>query len=341
VRSGDLIVALEGNEVTSYDTFGSFMEALDRPVRITFCRPNKLSSSSSSGDSSSRGDRSMGGMGGMDPMGLFRSAPPPKVLSEQEKTERRARMSAAAQTRTQAWDKKLSQKKRQNRDVDSGSGMPDPAPVPQAAASRETEAAIVRAKQLEVHTEAQLGYSPFRPHMSFSGNAAAGAPGNASGSGSSKDPSSAFASAATQDDEEVDVDEEAEAEVDDAFAMLLSLGEGDQQKGQVAAQTVLRMLGNLSASAADPRLRSIRVSNRAFQAKVAAVPGGAELLQAAGYAYQAAPDSLAGGDATAAVGEAGEEELFLVHPMDAHSRRRLLYTERRIHELLESARAVC
>lgn len=64
-------------------------------------------------------------------------------------------------------------------------------------------------------------------------------------------------------------------------------------------------------------IRSIRVSNKAFQSKVAGVPGGAELLVAAGYEYRAIPEQGQ---------EQEQEELYLVHSMDAEGRVRLRYT---------------
>lgn len=77
------------------------------------------------------------------------------------------------------------------------------------------------------------------------------------------------------------------------------------------------------------QIRSIRVSNKAFQSKVACVPGGAELLIAAGYEYQTCSAvnsaAAAGGDGAAVE----EEELFLVHSMLPPGRRKLRYTQSR------------
>lgn len=99
--------------------------------------------------------------------------------------------------------------------------------------------------------------------------------------------------------------------------------------------TVSRMIQNLATSPEDPKLRSIRVSNKAFQGKVAAVPGGAELLVAAGYVYRTCSTSAAGGSNSAGSGsgkgegeitEQEQGELFLVHDMDAGGRGKLHYT---------------
>jgi hypothetical protein len=160
-----------------------------------------------------------------------------------------------------------------------------------------------------------------------------------------------------------------EGEVDDALAMLLSLGErhsllclatlcfnayrqwsdlqtvlcaceipgeADQEVGRVAVSTVQKMLLNLHSNPGEQKLRSIRVSNKAFQSKVAAVPGGVELLLAAGYAYSggggdAATSTAAEGQTTApeagsGAAESSVQELFLVHCMDGPGARRLGYT---------------
>ena len=52
-----------------------------------------------------------------------------------------------------------------------------------------------------------------------------------------------------------EADPELEAAVDDAFAMLLSLGELEQELGRVAVATVHKMLLNLHSSPEDPKLR--------------------------------------------------------------------------------------
>jgi hypothetical protein len=99
----------------------------------------------------------------------------------------------------------------------------------------------------------------------------------------------------------------------------------------VAVTTAMRMVANLHSNPQDVKLRSIRVSNKAFQSKVACVPGGVDLLQAAGYCYTSPPGATeAGSDAGANDGaetpKGGAEDLYLVHAMDAPGVRRLRYT---------------
>lgn len=91
-----------------------------------------------------------------------------------------------------------------------------------------------------------MGYSPFRPHMSFA-SSAAGGPSQQLSSVAEDFPSS------SQDCEPPE--EGVVAEVDDAFAMLLSLGEAEQELGRVAVLTVSRMIQNLANSPEDQKLR--------------------------------------------------------------------------------------
>lgn len=129
-------------------------------------------------------------------------------------------------------------------------------------------------------------------------------------------------------------------------------GESEQERGKVAVSTVSRMIQNLAAAPEDPKLRSIRVSNKAFQSKVAAVPGGAELLVAAGYAYRTCSTtnstSTSGTSSSSSTGAVdqengeGEGELFLVHDMNVEDRGKLHYTLSRYHTHLEfSHRRFC
>jgi hypothetical protein len=151
----------------------------------------------------------------------------------------------------------------------------------------------------------ELGYNPFRPFMSSAGNSA---PGISSSSSSSPPPPNSLniappprVAAPNTDvsprntnnnsllygEGDNDESELMIAEVDDSFAMLLSLGEADQEKAKIAVQTVQKMLQNLQVNGrSDPKFRSIRLTNAAFQAKVACICGAVELLLAAGYRYE-------------------------------------------------------
>eukprot|EP01032_Pedospumella_encystans_P009470 gene9470-11141_t len=283
------------------------------------------------------------------------------VLSEEEKALRRERLSAAAQDRSKSWDKKLGQKKSSQSlnvpIVDGNAVEAEAAAAGTNGTHADTERAIRKTKELEVRIEQQMGYNPFRPHMSFaspsSGAAAATTNANytttiaSTGAGGNGSDAIVANVAGLDLDAAALAEETTMAEVDDAFAMLLSLGESEQERGKVAVSTVSRMIQNLAAAPEDPKLRSIRVSNKAFQSKVAAVPGGAELLVAAGYAYRncsttnstSTSTSGTSSGSTGAVDQEngeGEGELFLVHDMNVEGRGKLHYTLSRIQELLES-----
>lgn len=250
-----------------------------------------------------------------------------------------------------------------------------------------------------VNVYQELGYSPFRPHMSFTGSSAPTPPAPPVPAHARATPNSgpvlpvapivpyAYPYSGPGEDgvgEARLAEEEARAEgdVDDALAMLLSLGQWapvynsrrqlshhtcsrllhigrwlliddllycpvagdtDQERGRTAVTTVLKMVCNLHNSPGDLKLRSIRVSNKAFQSKVASVPGGAALLLAAGYQYTGSGGSdgdLGSSGAVSGFNEGGVRsvnlgtdgaaaepaEQFLVHLMDAPAVRRLRYT---------------
>lgn len=80
------------------------------------------------------------------------------------------------------------------------------------------------------------------------------------------------------------------------------------------------------------------MSNKAFQSKVAGVPGGAELLVAAGYEYRtctagagtgtgaASAAGTSNGTGATGASEEDQEELYLVHSMSSEGRSKLRYT---------------
>ena len=86
-------------------------------------------------------------------------------------------------------------------------------------------------------------------------------------------------------------------------------------------QTVHKMLTNLALHKQDPKFRSVRLSNEVFQRRVGGVPGGLELLQAAGYRSQ--------------------EPGFLSHPAEEPFVLALKYTTFRIAEILEIQASSC
>lgn len=114
------------------------------------------------------------------------------------------------------------------------------------------------------------------------------------------------------------------ADVDDAFAMLLSLSDDEQERVKVAVQTVQKMLQNLYSNRSEVKFRTIRLSNKAFQSKVGSVPGAIELLLAGGFVlHENGVESDSPG------------ESLLQHPMSSFGLCKLEYTLSRLQELLE------
>jgi hypothetical protein len=180
-------------------------------------------------------------------------APVQPTLTEEEKKARREMLTKAAADRNQQWEKKLGSGKHNKgteiKREEANNSFPEDFSNP------ETLRVIQKTKEMEIKTEQALGYNPFRPHMSSTGNGAvAMAARNANLNSNSNDganpaPSLVQPSLSRQNSDnsvysnssnsprnnnpitippvESMEDEESElmiADVDDAFAMLLSLG---------------------------------------------------------------------------------------------------------------------
>lgn len=426
VRTGDVITALEGDRNVRFATFNEFLSKLGRPVTIEFAR--KISPSyadshhagnqghsstlSSNGKSkpqtsSSRSKSSSGFISSTykSIVGASSSSSSNQpVLTEEEKQLRRDMQQRAANDRTQAWEKKLDakktlkhQQKQQQKQDALTLGVQDD--VSLAGPSAETLRVIEITKASEAKIAGEMGYNPFKPHMSFKGESApdmsshvpslqassqpalapvevsmsanrsvnTAIPSNVSGSGNGSGGGNAESGsipvrsqigvtpvapgdastfipiqplASTRTDATVNAEPELEedekmwdlvADVDDALAMLLSLGEKDQAIAQATVETVYKMLKNLNEHKLDPKLRSIRVNNKAFQSKVAAIPGGVELLLAGGFQFDES-EQIGNGDLIQ-MAENGKES-YLKHAMDAEGSRKLSYTLSRVTEIL-------
>lgn len=366
IRKGDYIIALNDAVLQQFDDFHAIVGALERPVKISFLRlvtagspPSLLPTGSISSIFK------FGGKSGQ-------SQPSPNDADLDARREERLK---AVNDRTLALDKKFKKSSGSGKSPTNGgsfspSSSSNHIETVQYADSdnAETRRVIERTKAEEHRVEQNLGYNPFRPHMSFSGNAATVAtlgmtapPSNngrptvvtaAPSSSSSVAAAAAVAApAASAPAPYLEEDEDIIAEVDDSFAMLLSLTDAEQDRAKVAVQTVQKMVLNLYNSKNDPKFRSIRMSNKAFQARVGSVPGGVELLLAAGYrlelgdslesqgssaragAEEALPVAMSRSDD--ALNESEARETYLLHHMDPMGERKLNYTVSRLQELLE------
>jgi len=105
---------------------------------------------------------------------------------------------------------------------------------------------------------------------------------------------------------------------------------------------------NLNNNKQDNKYRSIRVNNKLFQTKVANVPGGAELLIAAGFHYTTQSNSNTTTTTTTNINDintniicnhndntaSNNEELYLIHSMTNEAEYRLAYTITRLQDAL-------
>lgn len=360
IRKGDYIIALNDAVLQQFDDFHAIVGALERPVKISFLRlvaPGSPPSLLPTGSISSI--FKFGGKSGQ-------SQPSP---NDAELDARREERLKAVNDRTLALDKKFKKSSGSGKSpTNGGSATPSSSSnsienVQYAESDNaETRRVIERTKAEEHRVEQNLGYNPFRPHMSFSGNAATvatlGMTAPPSSNGRPTVTTSAPSSSATVATPAesaaapyLEEDEDIIAEVDDSFAMLLSLTDAEQDRAKVAVQTVQKMVVNLYNSKNDVKFRSIRMSNKAFQARVGSVPGGVELLLAAGYrlemgdslesqgssaragAEEALPVSVSRSDD--ALNESEARETYLLHHMDPMGERKLNYTVSRLQELLE------
>ena len=307
IQVGDVILSVEGNAVRSFDDFTMLVKALERPLHIRFRRPC-LPPTAPLQRSNSTGSNGSG-----------------SALSEAELAERREANIRAAENRADAWDRRVKtsstvrkdkEREKEKRGGGGGAGMN----AHKEAAERgnsiaATQAAAKAAKATEAHLAASMGYNPFQPHMSFSsasgclvtessgaaatatataGNLLKGSPRNGSmaGADDKRLASTGVFAFNSQNMPAVELTEDDEETVDLALGMLLSNeivrtednSENDIVK--ICVATVCKLLDNLTSSNGEEKFRSIRVGNAAISSKVLVVPGGLQLLLAAGFVEQ-------------------------------------------------------
>mmetsp|Transcript_37940 Transcript_37940/g.38629 ORF Transcript_37940/g.38629 Transcript_37940/m.38629 type:complete len:313 (+) Transcript_37940:61-999(+) len=163
VGMGDLIVSIEGNPVSSFEDFSAVIKGLEfRPLVIRF-RRNRKSSNSSSAISNA--------FTNMMPSSSSSPPIPESHLSDEEKEQRRLAMIEAAKIRSKQWNgSSVPQQKKRVETATSPSGT-SLNPQDDTPKNKETEQAILLAKQEEERTIKELGYNPFRVHMSSTGEA--------------------------------------------------------------------------------------------------------------------------------------------------------------------------
>lgn len=129
VRPGHVIVAVEGNPVSSFDDVMAILGALGRPITITF-KPEKQRASAGPSASAKKS-----GGGGLGAFGQKKRAPPPTPLTPEQRAEQRAAALAAAEARGKQWEKRSGGAKRADRLAKKADGerrMAGPAGDPSA-----------------------------------------------------------------------------------------------------------------------------------------------------------------------------------------------------------------
>lgn len=152
--------------------------AVTTPPTSATSNNNAAASSSSTGNT---GNSSTGGTINNLTSTLFRpfsaanrqqSTAASNSVSEEEKAARREAMSKAAADRSQAWDKRVSagSKRQPLQSTTPAAAREDNDASASAVHDEERQKLIQKIKDEEARIANQLGYSPFKPHMSFSGN---------------------------------------------------------------------------------------------------------------------------------------------------------------------------
>eukprot|EP01031_Cornospumella_fuschlensis_P027143 gene27143-32789_t len=399
----DIIVALNGHNLTHFDDFYNFIVGTGRPVMIQFLRkrclppppilraaqsnppaasriptrPQPFPQPSSSANLPAAVNNKASLSSRMFAPFASTPAPPRREMTEEEKEAQRLAMRRAADQRAQHNNRYVTGGTRKTGASSSssrvplaassssgklGSGDREDTKEEQEQISEETLRAIQEAKKVESQIEKQMGYSPFRPHMSFTGSGSIPAPpptsisppppvgsassspvphtahqpSNSSSNSNSNSIGGVLATSQTSSSREdkfclpPEMAEDVQNEVDSAFAMLLSLGGEGAGEGliQGVVQTVHKLMRNLVSNPDNPKFRSVRLSNATFSAKVGDVPGGLELLVAGGWEF-----ALTEGGEGLGVGR--DDAAFLVHMFTPEGRCRAEYTLERIQDLVD------
>ena len=268
VKAGDAVVALcpgdmrgEGDFEGSFEELVSLVRGIGRPVRITF----------------ERGPLAAGAPAPPKPapvMAMLQPKPKAEDVSDAERERRRAAQIKAADERSGAWNKKVASGRAARRELPAGGATAGAAAESGPSDNPETVAAVERARARESQERAHLGYDPFAVQMASSSAARA----VASGSGVAE-PSPA-AAAAPPPAPAPGADEDVPPELQEAMGKLLQHEPADTIG---AAQTISKLLANLDSKFDEPKFKTVRLANKAFDSKVGSVEGGLEIMLAAGF----------------------------------------------------------
>jgi len=341
VKEGDVVLSIEGNEVSSPEVFMGILGALDRPVNIRFKRlfkmsPAEIAMISNAQPSTARPTSSRSSSGARSVFDkMTGNKPAARVETVAEKESRRAMMAQAAVQREtkNPWEKQARMSKKSSLDAEEmGPDM--------SGYSEETLRSVQQVKGKEAQLVRELGYNPFAPVMASSStkggsvSAVSNSPGAPSGASASQSSGAgtAVSSMAARKEAWTSVHQDlVEGLCDEALALLLSMADGaeggnssasGQDKVTTCIATTAKMLENIKNNPKEPKFRSIRVQNPNFNSKVYSVPGGAQLFTAAGFQLY-----TEGGEAIL------DQEAYLRHDMTYKKTKMLVYVLDRLKEL--------
>ena len=257
----------------------------------------------------------------------------------------------AADARGSAWEKRVQTASSKRKGEEKGRGDNGGAGAnahPEAARKGDSNpatraAAALARREEELQAQRNGGFNAFQPHMSFSsasGGGVGAAPtlGTASSAssgaaqdvfagtgggtqGGGREGESPYANAVG-----LPITEEAIEDTDLALGLLLSVevdgteGGCDAESVGVCVSTVCKLLSNLTGRTGEEKYRSIRLANAAIKSRVLGVPGGLQLLLAAGFVEH---DGAFGGDA----------ERVLKHSYDPESEVRARFVLEKLTQL--------
>ncbi|KAJ0412006.1 hypothetical protein ATCC90586_004552 [Pythium insidiosum] len=205
-------------------------------------------------------------------------------MREEEKQRRREMQMKAAETRANAWGKKVNtaRQTRLQKDEesesrfgggDAGTTSNEQLPMPPPP-STGISADEVKARELQA-AQSQLGFNPYA--ATFSSSREAGAAVNAIGgtappSSSLPPPAPALAPAVTN---------VADSSTENGAVFVLLRQE--PSRAIAAAETIMKMLKNILQNPQEDKYRRVRLSNANIQAKLVNVRGAVELLLESGF----------------------------------------------------------
>ncbi|KAG5176071.1 hypothetical protein JKP88DRAFT_351244 [Tribonema minus] len=315
VATGDVLLQLEGQAVHTCSGFAEVVQAIGRPVHVTVGK-RRAAAAASVGDAFAASFRKMQDSANTNfeqAKAKVAAPPPPPPLSADARAAQREAVLRAAEARTKAWDHRLQRKRAANAassqspEPPGGEGREAAAAAAAAAAHPETQRVVELCRSQEAAMAAQLGYDPFKSvtvaHAEArQAAAAAAAPPPppptaahpaAAAAANGDSPDAAAVALAVEESEQMEALALME-EVDAALSLILShSGDGDGSSGgggggggddaaRAAVETLHKLLSNMATKRED-KFRRVRVSNRAFAERVAAVPGGVDVMVCAGF----------------------------------------------------------